>query len=448
MMLLSNSIVRRPSGAGIFPLRVSPNGRYIQTAQGDPYWLHGDAGWLMETQLTKAQQYQYLADRRQRGITTILCESAEAFSSSQTPFWKDVNGNIPFTTTDPAGTTAYDSRVEAYWGNNIDNIINMAYGLGMTIAFYPAYFGAPATTEGWRPSIVASNATALRNYGRFLGARYPQGNVLWVMGGDDAGTTGERDLGYNIALGILDYQPNAIILGHPTRTQAETWPFWGPGGQNYPGIRLNTGYSTPTDVVTTVTTAYNRAGPYPVFFQEGYYEGEHATTTNDQIVQTAQAYYSGACGYCMGNVPLYGFGSPAVGGGTPQAVLDGNLDTPCARQMDYFQRLFRSYKSEIGEPKTDTSVVTTAIGTGTAAICPFRASDGTFAQILWNTGNSITVNNTCMSKSTYRIRRYDVGNGTFANLAEGTSFPNTGTQAFAYPGANSVGGTAHILVLD
>ena len=64
-------------GASIFPLRVEAGKRYLITAQGEPFLMHGDTPWCLITQLTETEVDQYLEDRRQKGFNTILVELIE-----------------------------------------------------------------------------------------------------------------------------------------------------------------------------------------------------------------------------------------------------------------------------------------------------------------------------------------------------------------------------------
>ena len=53
--------------------------------------------------------------------------------------------------------------------------------------------------------------------------------------------------------------------------------------------------------------------------------------------------------------------------------------------MRYVKQLFGAFEWWKLEPKTDTSLVTTALGSGKSRICPALASDRSFAMV-WTTG--------------------------------------------------------------
>lgn len=61
---------------------------------------------------------------------------------------------------------------------------------------------------------------------------------------------------------------------------------------------------------------------------------------------------------------------------------------------------------------------------------------------------TITVVLSAFSKTPLRARWFDPTAGTYTNPAEGTSFSNSGSQAFAHPGNNASGSTCWVLVID
>jgi Protein of unknown function (DUF4038)/Putative collagen-binding domain of a collagenase len=440
--------IRRSFGrpADIFPLYNSSGERFLRRADGKPFLIVGDSPWSAEVQLTRSQIDTYTADRADRGFSAIMFEAMERLFSSQTPAYNNANGDQPFTTMSPISWT---SRVSAYW-NHVDYLVNSAKTRNLACFIAPAYAGFNGGSEGWQSEIDAASAGDLQDYGAFLASRYIQNNVVWVMGGDFAGSTTQRDKQWNIATGIRSVTPNAFICGHPSRDDSDGYTYWGAGGQNYTGWNINTVYSDKTGVVSESATAYGRSGPIPAIGIEFAYEGGGAAPTTSEVAHMAsQCYLSGLCGHFFGNNPLWGFGEPNANGGAGVAsALSTSLNTAGARAVVNLGSLLRARQWWLLVPKTDTSVVTGSLGSGATAICPARASDGTFALIGKNDAASMTIAKTCMRPTPFYARWFDPTNNTFTTPAEGLSHANTGTQAFAHPGNNSVGGTAWILVLE
>ena len=58
---------------------------------------------------------------------------------------------------------------------------------GISVWLCPAYLGWDGGDEGFFKEIVPAGPDALRNYGRFVGARFKDlHNIVWMLGGDFA----------------------------------------------------------------------------------------------------------------------------------------------------------------------------------------------------------------------------------------------------------------------
>lgn len=416
--------------------------RYIVDSAGGPFFIHGDTPWSIEVQLTHSQIDTYLNDRQAKGFTAILFEAMEHLFSSQSPPWRNAqSGAIPFTST-TSSSCSWTSRVETYW-QTVDYIVAGARARGMACFITPAYLGfgggsGGSGDQGWNGAVMNATATDLQAYGAFLATRYgSSGNVVWVMGGDYAGTLAERDKQWNIAVGIRSVTPNAIITGHPMRADAEAYPFW----SRYTGFNLNCTYGGQGALeYNLAAAAYARSGPMPFFFIEGDYDGD-GTPIVEIRRQAYESLLSGACGHFYGNQPLWGFGEPnANGGGGAANALATSLNTTAAQQMVHVKTLFTAYAWEKLQPKTGAEIVTTSLGSGSSRICPALASDGSFAMIWKPTSGSATINLGALASASVRARFFDTVNGTYTTVA-GSPFANSGTQVFTWPGER-------VLVLD
>lgn len=418
-MIVRTAAASSPPPASTFPLSVAPGGRYLQTASGQPFLVHGDTPWSIAVQLTRAQIDTYLDDRQAKGFNAILFNAIEHFYSDGSPAYRNAEGNVPFTT-----MTDFAAPNEAYWGLD-DYIYNGALARGIQPFINPGYLGISGGSEGWMSEITAETAGDLQSYGAWLANRYPL--AVWSAGGDYGGTTIERDKQWNIFTGIRSVNPSAIITGHGARTES-AYPLW----NGYTGFNLNNIYTDGTEY-TYAATEYARTGPMPFVLLEGRYDGEG--TAVEVRRQPYAAVLSGACGHFFGNTPIWRFGSQGVGA----AASLGSLTTTGTTQMGYFRALMLAYAWEKLQPKTDTSLVTTTLGTGTSRIIPARASDGSFAMI-WTPSVNFTVAMSALAPSSVRGRWYDPTTGAYS-AASGSPFANTGTQAFTAPGER-------VLVLD
>lgn len=416
-----------------FPLAVHASGRYLVDAQGKPFFLHGDTPWSLAVQFTQAQIETYLTTRRAQGFNAIMYNMIEHHFSSQSPAYRSVGGHDPFTS-----MTNFAARNEPYWQIN-DYIVNRAHDLGMGVVANPAYWGFAATDEGWDTEVDAESDADLQDYGAFLANRYSRGNVIWCMGGDANGTgSTQRDKQWNIITGIRSVRTTDIITAHPAPSAGDAYSQW--SGYIGSGFNLNFVYDNGTETYTDSGTAYGRSGPIPAFLGETRYENEAGSTVADQRRLAWSAILSGClAGDFFGNNPVWGGGEPNVNGGGGATAALAALSSAGATSMGHLKALLDRHDWHKLVPKTDTSLITTSLGSGTSRIVGALASDGTFALIYTPSAN-FTVAMTAFTPSSVRARWYDPATGIYA-AASGSPFANSGTQAFTAPGES-------VLVLD
>ena len=61
-----------PVEATDFPLRVSPNGRYLEDSSGTPFYFVGDTQWHLFWHYTFEEAREIIDDRAAKGFTAIL----------------------------------------------------------------------------------------------------------------------------------------------------------------------------------------------------------------------------------------------------------------------------------------------------------------------------------------------------------------------------------------
>ena len=436
--------------SSIFPLSISSSGRYLQTVNATPFLVVGDSPWSLPVNCTDTQIDTYINDRSGKGLTAIMVEAVERAYSSQTPIYRNASGNDPFTVMSPVNWVISG----AYWAR-VDYIVNKCRDLGIAVFIAPAYTGYGPGVDGWAADYGSASDATMQAYGAALATRYTQGNVVWVMGGDSAGDTNEpANVAYNtatvpsrtkqwqIVLGIRSVRTTDIITGHTARNGApggangESYLGW--GGGTWTGWNLNNvyGHDNNDDAPALAATAYARAGPLPFFLIEAGYQDTNLTDLSmvHPAIQTVLG--GGLGGFFGGHDALWHMGSVAPDNTGAAAVLSTYLAGSWTGSSN-LGNLLRSYAWHLLQPKTDASLVTTALGTGAATVCPARASDGTFA-LIWTPTVNLTVNMTAFTISSVRCRWWDYSNNSFAAIG---TFANTGTQSFTPPGAR-------LLVMD
>ncbi len=411
-------------------MRVEAGKRHLVNARGQPFLIHGDTPWSIEVQLTRPQILAYLDDRQAKGFTALMFQCMEHEFSSQDPPWKNAEGHQPFST---AGS--FGARVEAYW-QLLDFVIAEANQRSIVCIVHPAYLGFGGGNEGWSKEVQQASEADLHAYGAFLATRYRGRGVIWCMGGDYNGNghPGLREKQWNIATGLRSVDAAVVITAQGPRGRSAHSDWAGSAGLN-----LNNIYTNGSSEYEHAAVEYARPGPLPFFLIEGIYDGEGATEA-DCRRQAYATVLSGGCGHLFGNSPLWGFGDPKGNKGRGAAdALANSLGTPATLQMRHVRQLFGAFEWWKLEPKTDTSLVITALGSAKSRICPALASDRSFAMV-WTTGAPFTVNLAALGPARVRARWYDTVSGLYSDVA-GTPFGNAGTQALAPPGER-------VLVLD
>jgi len=423
---------------GTFPLSVSANGRYLQQADGVPYFLHGDTPWEIGVRLTRAQIDTYLADRQSRGFNAIMFEAIEHHYNSA-PAYRNAEGNDPFTTMSPV---AWGSPSESYW-TLIDYIVNEAKARGVYCWIVPAYYGFTSNSQGWDVELAAASAGDLQSYGAFLATRYTQGNVGWVKGGDNDMDSTTRAKQENIFTGITSVRSTDLTSAHVFRAASDAISVWGASAVN-----VNTIYIPMICAAPEASTAYARSPAEPFFLIEARYENESDWTLAGLRLQAWTAWLSGGCGDLFGVNPLWSFGDPNAGGDIgAAAALAGYLSTTGTLQRGVMTTFVEALQWHKLVPETGTTLVTSSLGTGDALVCPALASDGSFGVVWKNDASSITVNMAALAPSSVRARWFDPVDGSYSTVS-GSPFANSGTQVIAHPGNNAGGAVDRVLLLD
>lgn len=154
-------------------LQISDNQRYIQYADGKPFIWIGDTAWELFHKLDKAEADEYLTTRKAQGFTIIQAVVLAELDGLKTP---NAYGHVPLIDLDPARPN------EAYF-EHVDYIIKKANELGLVMGILPTW-GDKLYSVNPGAGPVVFNAENARKYGEFLGERYKNKNIVWILGGD------------------------------------------------------------------------------------------------------------------------------------------------------------------------------------------------------------------------------------------------------------------------
>ncbi len=324
-----------------YPLRVDPGGRLLLDAQDRPVFLQGDAPWHIIARLDRPTAQSYLQTRREQGFNALLV-SILVDDDFGTGSFANVFGDQPFTTPGDFSTPN-----EAYFAQ-VDWFLQEADAQGFVVLLFPAYIGFDCVKEGFCQTMIANGPAVMRDYGRFLGARYrDQRNIIWVDGGDaDAAAHGALDVVNAVAEGILENDPVHLHTAHCNRFNSAADCY------DQPWLDLNSTYADCTRTPVEVQRDYQRTPVRPFFYIEGRYEFESDWT--DTCIR-AQAYWSllgGAMGHFYGSGRTWDFPSDWTSG----------MQTPGTTSMQHFFELLRSRRWDLLVPDTGHTTLTAGFG--------------------------------------------------------------------------------------
>lgn len=153
-------------------LSVSENNRYLVHEDGTPFFWLGDTAWELFHRLDREETTRYLENRAEKGFTVIQSVVLAELDGLNTP---NPYGETPLIDNDPSQPN------EAYF-KHVDFIVNKAEELGMYIGMLPTW--GDKFNKKWGVGPVVFNPINARNYGEFLGNRYKNKPIIWILGGD------------------------------------------------------------------------------------------------------------------------------------------------------------------------------------------------------------------------------------------------------------------------
>lgn len=321
-------------------LTISENKRYIVKENGEPFLWLGDTALELFHRSDKEEAVKYLKNRAAKGFTVIQAVVLAEYNSLSIP---NAYGDIPLINNDPAKPN------EKYF-EHVDFIVNKAEELGLFIGMLPTWGDKFNKRWGIGPEIFTRKNA--ETYDKYLGNRYKEKPIIWILGGD---RIPEEDEDFEIinamAKGLRKGDSgNHLITYHPMGEHSSSEFFHGADWldlnmfQSGHGTLNNQSYKW-------VIKDYNTNPVKPVLNGEPCYE-DHPIGWNpendwfDDFDSRRDGYWcmlSGACGHTYGNHNIWqmlqkGY-DPVSSARTP---WNQALDYPGAFQAGYMKRLFES----------------------------------------------------------------------------------------------------------
>src|SRR5262245_53766074 len=156
----------------LYPAKVSQNRRYLLDQFGKHYFWLGDTGWELFHRPKREEVEHYLRERAAQKFNVIQAVVLAEHGGLIEP---NPQGHKPLVDNDPT------RPVEAYFAD-VDWVVDRAESMGLCIGMLPTWGDKWNKKWGLGPEIFTpENARA---YGLFLGKRYRDKPIVWILGGD------------------------------------------------------------------------------------------------------------------------------------------------------------------------------------------------------------------------------------------------------------------------
>ncbi|MEM8733384.1 MAG: DUF4038 domain-containing protein [Planctomycetota bacterium] len=165
--------------ASLSPLQVTPNHRYLQRGDGQPFFWMADTAWELFHRLNLAEARRYLDRRRSQNFNVIQAVILAEMDGIRVP---NRQGHVPFESLSPLVPSTEPGEGNDYW-DDVDAVLDMAEKRGFYVLLLPTW-GEWVTPRFAEPAIFSEPQVAY-DYGRFRGDRMKErSNLIWAMGGD------------------------------------------------------------------------------------------------------------------------------------------------------------------------------------------------------------------------------------------------------------------------
>jgi len=424
-------------------LKVSDNDRYLDYEDGSPFFYLGDTAWELFHRLNREEADQYLQNRADKGFTII-----QAVALAQLGGLNDPNpyGNTPLRNNDP-------TKPNNDYFEHVDYVVNKANELGLIIGMLPSWGGKWKKGRGEESGIFTPENA--RTYGKWLGERYRDADLIWILGGDEnIQSQAEADIITAMAEGLREGDGGAHLITYHPRGPGLSSDFFHTADWLDFNMFQSSHAARDHDNGLFARNDYQLEPVKPTLDGEPRYEGivvgfyfndAQKDLRFDDYDARQAAYWSlleGACGHTYGHNSIWQMWAPgrdAVLGA--QSPWYDAIDHAGGFQMKHVRNLFESRPYQLLEPRPDFLLDGPAsIG---SKVKVARASDGSFAFIYSPRGEQFTIDQAMIDSDQVRAYWYDPRYGTSSFIHEGD---NTGPQTFTPPSSGR--GQDWMLVLD
>jgi hypothetical protein len=433
-------------------LKISENRRFIVKEDGSPFFYLGDTAWELFHRLNREDATKYLEHRANNGFTVI-----QAVAIAELDGHKDPNayGHLPLIDMDAARPDVKDGPENDYW-DQVDFTVDKANSLGLYIGFLPTWgrYWHDKVKDG-KPLFTKENA---ETYGKWLGQRYKDKGIIWILGGDrNVDNDEQKEIIRAMARGLRAGDGGAHLMTfHPPGGAGSSKWFHDDDWLDF-NMRQNGHVTEFTGRYDQTRADYDRSPIKPVIDGEPIYE-DHPVSFNARTLGHSIAadvrrplywdLFSGACGHTYGHHSVWQMWKPGKTPiNNPLMPWSQAIEQPGAKQMQYGRWLIdsRPVVSRIPDDLVivESSVKTALPGAGTRRFIATRDQSGTYAMVYAPIGRPFKVRMAGITGATVKAWWFNPRTGEATLIGE---FNNKDEREFTPPNPGEL--IDWVLVLD
>jgi hypothetical protein len=439
-------------GATLPKLKVSENKRFLVEESGKPFFYLGDTTWELFHRLNREQADTLLKDRAEKNFTVVQAVAIAELEGHADP---NAYGHLPLIDQDPARPAVKEGAQNDYW-DHVDYIVNKANSAGIYVGVLPTWGRYwHDSNQGRKPLFTVANA---ETYGEWLGKRYKDAGIIWILGGDRSVDNEEqKDIVRAMARGLREGDGGAHLMTfHPPGGAGSSKWFHDDDWLDF-NMRQNGHVVEFTGRYDKTREDYDRTPTKPVMDGEPIYE-DHPVSFNAKNFGHSIAadvrrplywdLFTGAFGHTYGHHSVWQMWAPGKNpSNNPLMPWSEAIKQPGAAQMQYGRKLIESRPFLTRVPDDSVivtgSVATSVPGAGSRRFVATRDESGSYAMVYAPIGRAFKVNMSKITGAKVKAWWFNPRDGKAKEIGE---FANSGEREFISPTAGE--DIDWVLVLD
>jgi hypothetical protein len=434
-------------------LKVSDNRRFLVTEDGKPFFWLGDTTWELFHRLNREEAIQLFENRAALKFNVLQAVAIAELDGHTDP---NAYGHLPFVDLDVTKPAVKDGPENDYW-DHVDFIVREANARGLYIGFLPTWgrYWHDKPKEG-KPLFNPANA---ETYGEWLGKRYKDAGLVWILGGDrGVDNDDQKEILRAMARGLRrgDGGTHLMTFHPPGGNGSSTW------FQDEPwldfNMRQNGHVAEFTGRYSNTRKDYDRTPVKPVLDGEPLYEDHPVSFKAAELGHSIASdvrrplywdLFSGAAGHTYGHHSVWQMFGPKRGKpiNNPLMPWSDAIRQPGAAQMQHGRALMESRPFLTRIP--DESIIvtdrvpTSVPGAGRYYFAATRDESGSYAMVYAPVGRKFSVHMDKISGGQVKAWWFSPRDGSARPVG---TFDNKGEREFTPPDYGEM--MDWVLVLD